>query len=237
MRKVRRLKGDAIALLLLALFQMMDMSALAQPIKHQDISVDQVKSKATDVAKRLSPLFDVEASVRVMHRPEPTPMGSMVTRYGECIIVINTNPTAWQRWDEIFSHMDLEVAEFMEFAAYHEAAHCFNVLGPGAFHLDQLPPGRESELFSDVFALAMMGAEREDFEIQHVHEQVVNLRRGMSGIFNSSHATHQGLLLLQEDLVYKSPVHKNVYLLAAFAVDLMAKIGHGHPFFANYKPL
>lgn len=178
----------------------------------------------TQIAAKLGPLFDLPVKVTALERKEISPMLSTVSSKGDCIVVINRGKHAWPYWEPFLTHGVLTVDELYEFAALHEIAHCFNKLGPEANYMDSLQTGRPSESFSDIFALSLMSEVREDFEMKRIVDAVIAIRSSYNPIIYSSHNTSKNLKKVYEQLVYKTPVHKNIFLLANHAVKLAAVI-------------
>lgn len=178
----------------------------------------------SQIAQKLGPLFDLPVKVTSLERKEISPMLSTVSSKGDCIVVINRGKHAWPYWEPFLTHGVLTVDELYEFAALHEIAHCFNKLGPEANYMSSLKAGRPSESFSDIFALSMMSEVREDFEMKRIVDAVIAIRSSYNPIIYSSHNTSKNLQKVYDQLVYKTPVHKNIFLLANHAVKLAAVI-------------
>jgi len=172
------------------------------------------------VAAKLGPLFDLPVKVAALDRKEISPMLSTVSSKGDCIVVINRGKHAWSYWEPFLTHGVLTVDELYEFAALHEIAHCFNRLGPETNYMDSLKAGRPSESFSDIFALSMMSEVREDFEMKRIVDAVIAIRSSYNPIIYASHNTSRNLKKVYDELVYETPVHKNIFLLANHAVEL-----------------
>jgi hypothetical protein len=172
------------------------------------------------MASKLAPLFDLPIKVAVLERKEVSPMLSTVSSKGDCIVVINRGKHAWSYWEPFLVHGVLTVDELYEFAALHEIAHCFNKLGPDANYMQYLEAGRPSESFSDIFALSMMSDVREDFEMKRIVDAVLEIRASYNSIIYSSHNTTKNIRKVYDQLVYKTPAHKNVFLLANYAIRL-----------------
>lgn len=172
------------------------------------------------VATKLAPLFDLPIKVAALERKEVSPMLSTVSSKGDCIVVINRGKHAWSYWEPFLVHGVLTVDELFEFAALHEIAHCFNKLGPDANYMDYLQAGRPSESFSDIFALSMMSAVREDFEMKRIVDAVIEIRSSYNPVIYSSHNTSKNIRRVYDRLVYKTPAYKNVFLLANHAIKL-----------------
>jgi hypothetical protein len=214
-------------------------SAKSQPVQLAAISADfqvveelaatgenisQVYDITLNVAKKLAPLFDLPIKVTVLERKEASPMLSTLSAQGGCIVVVNRNRQAWAQWEPFLTHGVITLEELYEFAALHEIAHCFNKLGPEANYMDFLKPGRPSESFSDIFALSMMSDVREDFEMKRIVDAVIEIRASYNPVLYYSHNIVGNLRKVYDELVYKTPVYKNVFLLAAHAVKLSASI-------------
>lgn len=176
------------------------------------------------IANKLAPLFDLPIKVSVLERKEVSPMLSTVSSKGDCIVVINRSKHAWSYWEPFLVHGVLTVDELYEFAALHEIAHCFNKLGPDANYMNYMQPGRPSESFSDIFALSMMSEVREDFEMKRIVDAVIEIRSSYNSLIYSSHNTTKNIRKVYDQLVYKTPVYKNVFLLANHAIKLSQQI-------------
>ncbi|HEX4855684.1 MAG TPA: hypothetical protein VFV28_02670 [Limnobacter sp.] len=187
-------------------------------------NISHVQRVTQDVARKLAPLFDLPVKVVVTERKEASPMLSTLTRQGECLVIVNRNEQAWPQWEPFLTHGVITLEELYEFAALHEIAHCFNKLGPDANYMDFLKPGRPSESFSDIFALSMMSDVREDFEMKRIVDAVIEIRASYNPLLYYTHNTAGNLRKVYDLLVYKTPVYKNVYLLAAHAVKLSKMI-------------
>lgn len=187
-------------------------------------NISQVHQATLNVARKLAPLFDLPIRVSVLERKEASPMLSTLTTNGECIVVVNRNERAWPQWEPFLTHGVITLEELFEFAALHEIAHCFNKLGPEANYMDFLKPGRPSESFSDIFALSMMSDVREDFEMKRIVDAVIEIRASYNPLLYYTHNTASNIRKVYDQLVYQTPVHKNVFLLANHAVRLSKMI-------------
>ena len=188
-------------------------------------SVQQVEGVSQRAVASLSSLFPNGVRAVVVDRPEPTPMGALVTRAGQCIIVINRTGPAWAQWHFFFERGQLTADEVYEFAALHEIGHCVNKLYPQTVSGLPLKSGRDSETYSDLFALAYMAQTRDAAQMQRIVDSVIRIREGFESFFSSSHATAGAIQRAYAELMGNVAAQKSVTEVVVLSADLYRKAG------------
>jgi hypothetical protein len=137
---------------LLALFVGMNKSAVAQEVSDQDLMI----RKAVLMAQRMGDVLKSEIrfpmQIVVVERQDESPFVAVVSKEKECLLVVNSKPSAWKNWQVFREAAGMNEMDSFRFAALHELGHCQNRLGrPDGEAV--IPPGPQSELNSDLYAV------------------------------------------------------------------------------------
>lgn len=199
-------------------------------------SVELAEEISRQVANSIQPLLAKRIRVIRVDRSETTPMATVVTKSGICVLMINTRPRAWSQWHHFLGNSKLSQTEAFEFAAAHEIAHCINK--PNTLSVDvrisaegaevtglNLPPGRQSETFADLFGLAYMSQKRSSDEMRHLLNSVIHIRRSFGGFFFNTHATASSIQRASEALLANTQTKNEPNSLVTFSVDLYQQAG------------
>jgi len=199
-------------------------------------SVELAEETSKQVASSIQPLLAKRIRVIRVERSENTPMATAVTKSGICVLMINTTPRAWSQWHYFLGKGKLSQTDAFEFAAAHEIAHCINK--PNTLSLEartsaegaevtglNLPPGRQSETFADLFGLAYMSQSRSADNMRRLLHSVIHIRRSFGGFFFNTHATASSIQKASEALLAHTQTKNEPNSLVTFSVDLYQQSG------------
>lgn len=64
-------------------------------------------------------------SLIVTERPEPTPLGALSYANGKCVLIVNTNVSAWSQWGRFLNESNRqEWPQIIAASVAHEVGHC-----------------------------------------------------------------------------------------------------------------
>lgn len=90
------------------------------------LPAQQVEQIATEVMTELAADMKTKPSLIVTERPEPTPLGALAYANGKCVVIVNTNETAWAQWGRFLNENNRpHWAQIIAASVAHEMGHCF----------------------------------------------------------------------------------------------------------------
>jgi hypothetical protein len=96
------------------------------PIDFNQLPVQRVEAIAHEVTKNLEDHLTNKPQLIVTQRPEPTPLGAISYLNGKCVVIINTNESAWNQWGRFLNADNVENWDAIISASVaHEVGHCF----------------------------------------------------------------------------------------------------------------
>jgi len=203
-----------------------------------DNSLEESISLAVDisksVAKSLQPLLEKPIVVLRVKRNENTPMATVVTKNGTCIVMINAKSEAWSQWHYFLGMAKLNQQDTFEFAAAHEIAHCINKQAILSEDQSQrmitddlsslnLAPGRPSETFADLFGLAYISERRCASDLKNILQAVIKVRRSFGSSWLNTHATSASIIRASHLLLSHVHENKKADNLVSFSMALYRK--------------
>ena len=224
----------------IVLLMALNMFAGAARAEYQDesyaASLDQAELISKKVANDLQPLLAKRIQVVRVERSENTPMATVVTKSGICVLILNTTPSAWAQWHHFMGRGKLSAEDTFEFAAAHEIAHCINKPGTLAQAVRNsapgmeisglnLPAGKQSETFADLFSLAYMRQQRDSDTMKRILHSVIHVRKGFGGFFFNTHATSKAIEKASEALLAFTIQPETKVNLVTFSLNLYQKAG------------
>lgn len=85
----------------------------------------QVELIAKEVMAEIQLEMHTKPSLIVTERPEPTPLGALVYANGKCVVIINTNKSAWAQWGRFLNESNrAQWHEIIASSVAHEMGHC-----------------------------------------------------------------------------------------------------------------
>jgi hypothetical protein len=116
----------------------------------QSVSIETVAEAARRAADKLHFFFDRPIQVATVRRSEATPVASVTSRQGTCIVVVNTRFGAQTQWVHFLKYLPADAYEdFLEAAAAHEIGHCLDRQRSSETVRDT----QDKETFADAFAM------------------------------------------------------------------------------------
>ncbi|HEX4879386.1 MAG TPA: hypothetical protein VFV39_06030 [Limnobacter sp.] len=89
------------------------------------LPAERVENIAKVVMTELQVDMPVKPSLIVTERPEPTPLGAISYANGKCVVIINTNKTAWSQWGRFLNGDNMEDwTAIIATSVAHEMGHC-----------------------------------------------------------------------------------------------------------------
>jgi hypothetical protein len=86
----------------------------------------QVEQIAREVMTELEAEMRTKPSLIVTERPEPTPLGALAYANGKCVVIVNTNETAWAQWGRFLNENNRpHWPQIIAASVAHEMGHCF----------------------------------------------------------------------------------------------------------------
>lgn len=94
-------------------------------IDQHELSAQTVEQIAREVIVEMRADMKTEPTLVVTERPEPTPLAAMAYANGRCVVIVNTNKTAWAQWGRFLNeHNKPQWAEIVAASVAHEVGHC-----------------------------------------------------------------------------------------------------------------
>lgn len=85
----------------------------------------QVEQIAQGVISEMQVEMSTKPSLIVTKRPEPTPLGALAYANGKCVIIVNTNKTAWAQWGRFLNEDNrAHWPQIIAASVAHEMGHC-----------------------------------------------------------------------------------------------------------------
>lgn len=109
-----------------------------------------------------------------VHRPEKTPVAATTTKSGQCVVILNTNPSSWSGWTPFLKSQTLSKEEVFQFAVLHEIGHCVNKASA-----KPLSPGLGSESFADAYAFFQLKSTLSDSDFLRHLDAIIEARKSM----------------------------------------------------------
>lgn len=89
------------------------------------LPVKQVEQIAQKVMLEMQAEMRTKPSLIVTERPEPTPLGALAYANGKCVVVVNTNKTAWAQWGRFLNEDNRsQWPNIIAASVAHEMGHC-----------------------------------------------------------------------------------------------------------------
>lgn len=90
------------------------------------LPAQQVEQIAREVMIELESDMRTKPSLIVTERPEPTPLGALAYANGKCVVIVNTNETAWAQWGRFLNENNrAQWPKIIAASVAHEMGHCF----------------------------------------------------------------------------------------------------------------
>jgi hypothetical protein len=91
-----------------------------------ELPPQQVEQIAREVIEELGAEMHTKPSLIVTERPEPTPLGALAYANGKCVVIVNTNETAWEQWGRFLNESNrTNWQQIIAASVAHEMGHCF----------------------------------------------------------------------------------------------------------------
>jgi hypothetical protein len=91
-----------------------------------NLPAEQVEQIAREVMTELETEMRIKPSLLVTERPEPTPLGALAYANGKCVVLVNTNQTAWAQWGRFLNGNNRALwPQIIAASVAHEMGHCF----------------------------------------------------------------------------------------------------------------
>ena len=85
----------------------------------------QVEQIAKEVMLDMQTDLQTKPSLIVTKRAEPTPLGALAYANGKCVVIINTNETAWSQWGRFLNEDNRALwPQIIAASVAHEMGHC-----------------------------------------------------------------------------------------------------------------
>ena len=95
-------------------------------IDQTQLPAHQVEQIAREVMTELEVEMRTKPSLIVTERPEPTPLGALAYANGKCVVIVNTNETAWAQWGRFLNESNrAHWQQIIAASVAHEMGHCF----------------------------------------------------------------------------------------------------------------
>lgn len=176
--------------------------AASLDLKYSDAKLNTLSSITRDVLNYAkSTVYPFDSRYVVTYRFERTPIGAMLLKPRDlCVILINTNRSAWSLWPNFGDDTRISMEDVFEFAVWHELGHCYNKHVLPTMGAQTNSPGIDSESFSDIFGLAMMRARYPEKNFDALLHGVLKGRDSFEGFFSSGHHTSPAIRTAQAAL-------------------------------------
>ena len=94
-------------------------------IDQTDLPAQYVEQIAREVIVEMRAEMKTEPTLVVTERPEPTPLAAMAYANGKCVVIVNTNKTAWAQWGRFLNERNRpQWPEIVAASVAHEMGHC-----------------------------------------------------------------------------------------------------------------
>ncbi|MCE2747049.1 MAG: hypothetical protein LW710_14265 [Burkholderiales bacterium] len=91
-----------------------------------ELPAHQVEQIAKEVMSELESEMRIKPTLMVTERPEPTPLGALAYANGKCVVIVNTNETAWAQWGRFLNNRNRALwPQIIAASVAHEMGHCF----------------------------------------------------------------------------------------------------------------
>lgn len=91
-----------------------------------ELPAQQVEQIAREVMSELETEMRIKPTLMVTERPEPTPLGALAYANGKCVVIVNTNETAWAQWGRFLNANNRALwPQIIAASVAHEMGHCF----------------------------------------------------------------------------------------------------------------
>ena len=89
------------------------------------LPAQQVEQIAQRVMLEMQAEMHTKPSLIVTERPEPTPLGALAYANGKCVVIVNTNKTAWAQWGRFLNEDNRsQWPNIIAASVAHEMGHC-----------------------------------------------------------------------------------------------------------------
>lgn len=89
------------------------------------LPAQQVELIAKEVMAEIQSEMYTKPSLIVTERPEPTPLGALAYANGKCVVIVNTNKSAWAQWGRFLNESNREQwPQIIAASVAHEMGHC-----------------------------------------------------------------------------------------------------------------
>lgn len=90
-----------------------------------NLPAQQVEQIAKEVMAEMEVEMRTKPSLIVTERPEPTPLGALAYANGKCVVIVNTNKTAWAQWGRFLNEENhAQWSQIIAASVAHEMGHC-----------------------------------------------------------------------------------------------------------------
>lgn len=94
-------------------------------IDQSQLSSQTVEQIAKEVMAEIQVEMRTKPSLIVTKRPEPTPLGALAYANGKCVVIVNTNETAWAQWGRFLNNDNrMQWPQIIAASVAHEMGHC-----------------------------------------------------------------------------------------------------------------
>jgi len=94
-------------------------------IDQTDLSAQYVEQIAKEVIVAMRADMKTEPTLIVTERPEPTPLAAMAYANSKCVVIVNTNKTAWAQWGRFLNERNRpQWPDIVAASVAHEIGHC-----------------------------------------------------------------------------------------------------------------
>lgn len=91
----------------------------------EQLPAQQVEVIAKEVMAEIQTEMYTKPSLIVTERPEPTPLGALAYANGKCVVIVNTNKSAWAQWGRFLNDRNrTQWPQIIAASVAHEMGHC-----------------------------------------------------------------------------------------------------------------
>lgn len=180
------------------------------------LPANQVEQIAQQVIADMQTEMRTKPSLIVTKRPEPTPLGALAYANGKCVIIVNTNDTAWAQWGRFLNDNNrAQWSKIIAASVAHEMGHCLREsrafvanyeINDKEFHGIQstgnLGPKPEmvykQELFADAVAI-LYAREKAGSDAANVIDSMIRAREKFSANEPTHNTSRMLSLLIDQD--------------------------------------